>query len=86
MDRLLNSKIPVIIQAELKRDSGVDPRYAKQRGWTPGILYAIIFCGRAEDDKVKIIDPSVGREQWRIEGIKTLWHGKVIYLDQDQDF
>jgi predicted double-glycine peptidase len=82
LDKLLNSKFPVIIQAELKRWSNADKRYAGQWGWTPGVSHAVIFLGKGEGDKVIIADPSIGREQWRVEGIKTLWHGRVIYLSK----
>lgn len=83
LEELLNTKFPVIIQAKLKSGSNSDPRYVREWGWTPGVSHAVIFYGRGDGDKVKIADPSVGRENWRVEGIKTLWHGNVIFLTED---
>ena len=82
LDKLLNTKFPVIIQAELKEGAKADPRYAGQWGWTPGVSHAVIFYGRGNGNKVIIADPSVGRENWRIKGIKTLWHGQVLFIDK----
>ncbi len=80
LDKLLNTKFPVIIQAELKEGVNSDPRYARKWGWSPGVSHAVIFYGRDTGDKVIIADPSVGRENWRVKGIKTLWHGSVLFL------
>ena len=80
LEKLLNTKFPVIIQAKLKNGADADPRYARQWGWTPGVSHSVIFYGRWTGDRVIIADPSVGRENWRVEGIKTLWHGRVLFL------
>jgi predicted double-glycine peptidase len=82
LNHLLNTKFPVIIQAKLNRWGNADPRYAKNWGWTPGVSHAVIFWGKDAGDRVVMVDPSVGREKWRQEGIKTLWHGRVIYIEK----
>ena len=82
LEKLLNTKFPVIVQAELKEGANADPRYARQWGWTPGVSHAVIFYGKASGNKVIIADPSVGMEKWRVKGITTLWHGRVLFIDK----
>ncbi len=86
LPHLLNSKIPVILQMQLRMRPGMDPRYATEWGWSPGVSHSVIFLGRASGDKVKIADPSVGRELWSVQGVKDLWHGYVVYLAKRPNF
>ncbi len=82
LPHLLASKIPVILQMRFKMKPGMDPRYATEWGWVPGVSHSVIFLGKAPEDKVKIADPSIGRELWSVQGVKDLWHGYVVYLEE----
>ncbi len=74
------SDSPVILFVGLARGADADPRYEAQWGWRPGRRHTVILYGFAEGDMVDIADPDVGREQWRLEGIETLWHGEGLRL------
>jgi hypothetical protein len=75
---------PVLISVGLDRwQRGYDPRYVTEWGWTPGKRHAVVVFGFLADGKLDMGDPSVGREQWKIESLDTLWNGEGIVLVKD---
>ena len=71
---------PVILSVRLDPGPGVDERYARLWGWTPGVNHTVVFFGFRDDGKTEIGDPAVGRENWRVEDVAVLWHGEGIRL------
>jgi hypothetical protein len=71
---------PAILSVRLDRGGGVDPRYERLWGWTPGLKHTVVFYGFRSEGKTEIGDPSVGREHWRTEDVRVLWHGDGMRL------
>lgn len=71
---------PVVLLVKLEVGADVDPRYEQQWGWTPGLGHAVVYYGRAGNDRIEIGDPSIGREQWKIDDLRVLWQGEGIRL------
>jgi len=43
-------------------------------------LHSVVFLGFADQDKVDMADPKVGREQWFVQGLTDLWKGQGFRL------
>jgi hypothetical protein len=71
---------PAVLNVRLDRGRGVDPRYERLWGWTPGVSHTVVFLGFADDGKVDIGDPAIGREQWFEGDLRVLWHGEGLRL------
>ena len=71
---------PAILSVRLDRGGGVDPRYERLWGWTPGLNHTVVFYRFRGDGKADVGDPSVGREHWRAEDVRVLWHGDGMRL------
>lgn len=71
---------PVILFVGLRRGQRVDPRYAREWGWTPGLRHTVVLFGFTGDGRIEIGDPSVGREKWSVEALDVLWDGKGLRL------
>lgn len=71
---------PVVLLVRLDPGGTVDPRYEREWGWTPGLGHAVVVFGLVGEDRLDIGDPSIGREQWTITDLRTLWHGEGIRL------
>ncbi len=71
---------PVILHVGLARGAQADPRYQRDWGWDPGREHAVLFCRFLSRDLVEMVDPSVGREKWSVEGLRVLWHGMGMRL------
>lgn len=83
LESLRREKRPVILSVRLEPDRGVDERYERLWGWTPGVSHTVVLFGFREDGKADIGDPAVGRENWRVEDLRVLWHGEGIRLTQE---
>lgn len=80
-DQLLQSnRWPAVLLVRLDAGKQVDPRYEQEWGWTPGLGHAVVVFGRIGEDRLDIGDPSIGREQWTVDDLRTLWHGEGIRL------
>lgn len=66
---------PVLLHVRLDRGTTDDPRYVRDWGWTPGVGHAVVLFGFLGDGLVEMGDPGVGREKWRVDHLKVLWHG-----------
>ena len=83
LDTLLNSdESPAILLVMLEANADVDPRYQRDWGWVPGLGHAVVYYGRAGEDRVMMGDPSVGREKWSFEDLRVLWQGEGLRLRQ----
>ena len=71
---------PVILSVRLDPGPGVDPRYERLWGWAPGVNHTVVFFGFRGDGKTDVGDPAVGREHWREEDVRVLWHGEGLRL------
>ena len=71
---------PVVLSVRLDRGNGVDERYERLWGWTPGVNHTVVFFGFRDDGKTEVGDPAVGREHWRVKDVRVLWHGEGIRL------
>lgn len=60
--------------------TNVDPRYAQEWGWIPGLRHAVVLFGKKADGNLDIGDPSVGREAWTVDDLRVLWHGQGLRL------
>jgi hypothetical protein len=81
VDTLLkNDDWPAVLLVKLETGADVDPRYANEWGWTPGVGHAVVVFGRVGEDRIEVGDPSVGREQWMIRDLRTLWQGEGLRL------
>ena len=71
-----------ILSVRLDPTPGVDPRYEKLWGWTPGVAHSVVFFGFVPDahGKVEIGDPAAGREHWSARDVDVLWHGEGLRL------
>jgi hypothetical protein len=72
---------PVLISVEL-RPGEKDDRYERQWGWNVGVPHTVVLYRFCEDGRLDIGDPSVGREYWDLEALRTLWHGQGLQLVQ----
>lgn len=78
---------PVLLSVGLNRWArGIDPRYAAEWGWTPGLRHAVVLFGFGSDGRPDIGDPSAGRENWNVEALSVLWHGEGIRLVPGQRY
>jgi hypothetical protein len=80
LETLRREPRPVILSVRLDPGPGVDARYERQWGWAAGVDHTVVFFGFREDDKTDVGDPAVGREHWREEDVRVLWHGKGLRL------
>jgi hypothetical protein len=71
---------PAVISVRLDPGQNVDPRYVQDWGWIPGVSHTVVILGFRDDGKVDVADPSVGKEQWDLQGVKDLWKGRGFYL------
>ena len=71
---------PVMLSVRLDPGPGVDERYARLWGWTPGVNHTVVFFGFLDDGKTEVGDPAVGRANWRVEDLAVLWHGEGLRL------
>ena len=82
---LRNQGGPVLLSVRLEPAPGIDPRYTTSWGWAPDVAHTVVFFGFRPDGKVDIGDPSVGREQWRVQDLEVLWHGEGVALVRRND-
>jgi hypothetical protein len=81
LDALRTSDRPILLNVGLPRDTaGIDPRYERDWGWTPGTSHSVVLFRFLPDDKMEVGDPAVGREQWFTESLHALWHGQALRL------
>lgn len=69
---------PVLLSVEL-RDRRLE-RHVETWGWLPGVPHSIVLLGFIDDQTVAIGDPSVGREIWKVDDLRLLWHGEGARL------
>ncbi len=77
-----NTHWPIAMSVGLPRDADVDPIYEREWGWTRGERHAVVMYGFAENDRIDIGDPSVGREQWTSGDLEVLFRGSAFYLSE----
>ena len=85
VDSLRRETGPVILTVRLDPGPGVDERYERDWGWAAGVRHTIVFFGIRDDGKTDVGDPSVGRENWRAEDVRLLWHGEGVRLRRRPD-
>jgi hypothetical protein len=71
---------PVLLHVGLARGADADPRYQRDWGWDPGREHAVLLYGFLPHDLADMVDPSIGREKWRAEGLLVLWRGQGMRL------
>jgi hypothetical protein len=85
-DALISQGVcPALISVRIDPGQNVDPRYQRDWGWEPGVSHTVVVLGFRYDGKVDIADPSVGKEQWEVQGIRDLWKGRGFYLARKTD-
>lgn len=76
--------LPVIASLRLTAELAQrDPRFVTEWGWDVGVTHTVVIFNFPQKDKVRLGDPGVGMETWRVRGLKELWTGEVIYLEAD---
>jgi len=73
---------PVLLSVGLPASGDVDPVYAQQWGWIPGVNHTVVLYRFLGKDRAEIGDPATGREVWNLSDLKVLWHGSGIYLKE----
>jgi len=81
-DALLNSTGPAIILVGLP-NRGRPPEaaaYGRLNNWPPGFFHDVVYLGLDPDDPnyVRIADPDVGMERWRVTDIHFLYRGQAV--------
>ena len=81
-DTLLKSPGPAIILVGLP-NRGRPPEaaaYGKRNNWPPGFFHDVVYLGLDPDDEdfVRIADPDVGLERWRVTDIQFLYRGQAV--------
>ncbi|MFW6161910.1 MAG: hypothetical protein ACODAJ_04025 [Planctomycetota bacterium] len=71
---------PVLLHVVLERGATDDPRYERDWGWEPGRAHAVILFRFLPDGLVAMGAPSIGREPWRVDSLRVLWHGAGMRL------
>ncbi len=80
-DALRASESPILLNVGLPtRTTGIDPRYERDWGWTPGTSHSVVLFRFLPDARIEVGDPAVGREQWFTESLDTLWGGQALRL------
>jgi len=64
----------------LARGADADPRYQRDWGWDPGREHAVLLYGFLPHELADMVDPGIGREKWRVEGLRVLWRGSGMRL------
>ena len=72
-EMLAGEYTPSILKVGLKRGASSDPIYEQQWGWSRGQPHTVVLFGFTPDNKVKIGDPSIGREYWARKHLEALW-------------
>ena len=80
LETLRRERGPVILSVRLDPGRGVDERYERLWGWAPGVNHTVVLFGFRDDGKTEVGDPAVGRENWRVEDLRVLWHGEGFRL------
>lgn len=82
-DLRANTHWPIAMSVGLPPNADVDPIYEEQWGWTPGHRHAVVMYGFAENGRIDIGDPSIGREQWTVDDLEVLFRGSAFYLSEE---
>ena len=70
---------PVILFARLPQDQS-GSELGQHCGWIPGQGHSVVFLEYLSQSTLRIGDPAVGTELWRITDLDTLWTGRGIRL------
>ena len=70
---------PVILFARLPQDQSAS-KLGQHCGWIPGQGHSVVFLEYLSQGTLRIGDPAVGTELWRITDLDTLWTGRGIRL------
>ncbi|MFO0867374.1 MAG: hypothetical protein U0935_00370 [Pirellulales bacterium] len=73
---------PVILRVGLARGARVPTELVQEMGWRPGTGHSVLFLGFLPHRQIEVADPSpgIGREQWPVEDLATLWDGQIVRL------
>ena len=55
-------------------------KYVEQYGWPRGFRHSVVLFGPADDGKMDVGDPSIGRERWAMKDLEVLWRGEALRL------
>ncbi len=81
-DLKVASRLPAILIVSLRQEvADREPRYEKQWGWTVGFSHAVVLFGFTPEGNPVIGDPSAGKEEWNIEGLRELWTGMAEWVE-----
>ncbi len=81
-EELLATDGPAIILVGLP-NRGLPPEaaaYGRRNNWPPGFFHDVVYLGLDPDDPnyVRIADPDVGMERWRVADIQFLYRGQTV--------
>lgn len=65
----------IIVTVGLPKTGDFDPIYEEDYGWRRGELHSVILRDFISDDRVLMVDPDVGEEQWSVDDLKLLYRG-----------
>lgn len=80
--RRMSTTSPVILRVGLERETTVNVDFQRELGWRPGLSHSVVLLKFGPAGVAEVADPSpeIGREQWPIEELRTLWRGQAIRL------
>ena len=65
---------PVILSVGLDNRAGLDPRYARNWGWLPGVRHSVVLFAYTGDGRVEMVDRT-----WELErGVDGIWRFSVL--------
>src|SRR3954452_4925002 len=84
-DELRRLPGPVLLTVGLPAGAGgyVDPHFTQAFGWTPGLRHTVVLFGFTRDGAADVGDPSVGRERWSFDDLRTLFRGQGLALARE---
>jgi len=84
-DDLLQTEGPAIILVGLPGGgrSSAAAAYGKRNNWPAGFYHDVLYLGLdpADPNYVRIADPDVGMERWRVEDIRFLYRGQSLMYE-----
>ena len=71
---------PMVLTAMLTSDSERMEAYQGEWGWIPGVSHSVVFLNQTRSGSFRMVDPTVGIENWTSEDVRTLWCGQGMRL------
>ncbi len=81
LDELLASGKPAILKVNLPASEHKRTQYESESGWLADQPHTVLFLSHSHQQYLNMVDPEVGRENWTIDDLRTLWTGDAIWIE-----